>query len=122
MNKKEKAKQRKERLMPKGIPRYIRCYDNGGKSIDRYTVVYTGRYDQKRNGCMYVSMNSSPFHPQGFGQHGDSPTPIDYPTYSHLGKKIKFTDLPEDCQKLVVQDYKEIWNIVQLNEFHPIKQ
>ena len=49
---------------------------------------------------------ASPFHPQG-----ESPDQIDRPTYGHLGKKIKFSDLPEDCQTLVLQDYKEIWGL-----------
>lgn len=56
-------------------------------------------------------MSSQPFHPQGFGQHGESDSPIDRPTYGHLGKKIKFDDLPEDCQKLVLSDYVYLWNI-----------
>ena len=92
------------------VPRWIRCYDNGGKSFDRYTVVFTGNY-HGRNGCDYLAMSEHPFHPQGFGQHGWNQNVIDRPTYSHLGKKIKFEDLPEDCQKLVASDYKEIWGI-----------
>jgi len=100
---------REERLMPNGIPRWIRCYDMGEDYCwDRYTVVYTsvnGYYP-------YVGMGSNPFHPQGFGQHGEGPLgPIDRPKYSHLGKKIGFKSLPIDCQKLVIEDYKEIWNL-----------
>ena len=103
---------RKERLLPGGVPRYIRCYDNGGETWDRYTVVFTGRYRQKTNGeFWYVGMSSNPFHPQGFGQHGGSPTQIDWPTYGHLGKKIKFENLPENCQKLVKSDYLDLWDI-----------
>ena len=101
---------RREQFMPNGIPRKIRCYDNGGKTYDQYTVVYTGNY-QGRNGCDYVGMSENPFHPQGFGQHGWDSNVIDYPKYSHLGKKIRFEDLPENCQLLVVDDYKEIWDI-----------
>jgi hypothetical protein len=99
---------RSERLMPGGVPRYVRCYDNKGASIDRYTVVFTGRYGY----FMYLAMNARPFDPQGFGQHGESQgEPIDRPTYGHLGTKIKFADLPEDCQKLVISDYKGIWSL-----------
>jgi hypothetical protein len=98
------------------LPKYVRCYDNGGESIDRYTVVYT----QQRNGySVGVGMSGAPFHPQGFGQHfeyensrrGNGQYTVDSPKYSHLGKKIKFTDLPEDCQRLVLQDYAELWNL-----------
>ena len=108
MTKKEQA--RRERLLPEGKPRYIRCYDNGGETLDRYTVVYTGRY-RGDGWFQYISMNSSPFHPQGIGQHGEHPTQIDRPSYGHLGKKITFDDLPEDCQKLVMQDYNAIWGL-----------
>lgn len=101
---------------PGGEPVYVRCYDNGGRSFDRYTVVYSGRYRKvvrgyARDEFQYVGMSECPFNPQGFGQHGSSPQLIDRPTYGHLGKKIKFSDLPADCQRLVLQDYKEIWNI-----------
>ena len=101
---------REEQFMPDGIPRKIRCYDNGGRSCDRYTVVFTGNY-KHREGCAYIRMSEDPYHPQGFGQHGFSQDVIDYPKYSHLGKKIEFTNLPPNCQDLVIGDYKEIWGI-----------
>jgi len=30
---------------------------------------------------------------------------------NHLGKRIPFSELPPDCQRLVMQDYREIWNL-----------
>jgi len=115
--KEQKHKERAERLVPNGVPRYIRCYDNGGAdakngSFDRYTVVFTGRYTHKTNGAFwYVGMSGNPFHPQGFGQHGETNhQPCDRPSYGHLGKKIKFEDLPKDCQKLVMDDYLYLWD------------
>jgi hypothetical protein len=112
----EAHKQRLERIMPGGKPRYIRVYDNGGPdreggSIDRYTVVFTGNYPGRGGLCRYVGMSGAPFHPQGFGQHGESETIIDRPTYGHLGKKITFADLPEDCQRLVISDYRYYWEL-----------
>lgn len=102
---------RKERFMPDGIPRKIRCYDlDDGKCFDRYTVVFTGNYEG-REGCDYLGMSEHPFHPQGFGQHSESLDIIDRPKYSHLGKKIAFEDLPPDCQRAVIDDYKDIWRI-----------
>lgn len=101
-----------QKLMPNGIPRYIRCYDNRSRSTDRYTVCFTGRYGHKTAGeFYYLAMNASPFHPQGFGQHSSSKAPIDKPTYSHLGKRIAFRDLPEDCRKPVLSDYKNLWDL-----------
>lgn len=101
-----------------GTPKYIRCYDNGGKTADRFTVVFTrtgqtgsNRQVKQNSGHLYVSMSAMPYHPQGFCQHGESQhNPIDYPTYSHLGKKIKFDDLPLDCKELVRDNYKSIWS------------
>lgn len=107
------------RLMPNGIPRYVRCYDNGGETFDRYTVVFTGNYRgpfkdfehrYERLGSLHVSM-SPQFCEPSVCIHDESDFPIDRPTYGHLGKKIAFTQLPHDCQKLVLDDYKEIWSI-----------
>jgi hypothetical protein len=88
----------------------VRCYDNGGDdakngTFDRYTVVFTGRYRQDSNrDQLYVSMSAHPFHPMGFGQHCSSAKDIDRPSYRHLGKKVSFDSLPEDCQRLVMTD------------------
>jgi len=75
----------------------IRCYDNDGSTCDRYTVVYMDQPEQN-NTFAAVGMNSEPFHPQGFGQHCNAMVG------KHLGKRIPFKTLPEDCQKLVMQD------------------
>jgi len=108
-----KSIKKMNRLMPDLNPKYIRCYDNGGRSFDRYTVVYTGRY--KKTGRFwfdYVSMSANPYSPLGFGQHGQSEfQPVDRPKYSHLGRKIKFNDLTADCRDLVINDYMELWNL-----------
>jgi hypothetical protein len=37
-------------------------------------------------------------HPQGFGQHGRGLIG------KHNGKRIKFEELPPDCQRLVMRD------------------
>jgi hypothetical protein len=118
MNKIERASRL---LLSDGSPKYVRCYDNTGETIDRYTVVFTGRYTHKTNDEFWnLSMSGAPFHPQGFGQHGFGDRPIDRPTYSHLGRKIAFTSLPEDCQKLVLQDYLYLWDIRM--DYIPTKQ
>lgn len=76
----------------------IRCYDNGGKTYDRYTVVYMDEPLEASGLFFSVGMSEDPFHPQGFGQYGPA-KPGRY-----LGKRIEFEDLPEDCQKLVERD------------------
>ncbi len=87
-------------------------------SIDRFTVCYT----RKQGGGQYVAMNCAPFHPQGFGQHGEGSNgrSVDVNKWgfapaigrkNHLGRRIAFADLPPDCQRLVLSDYKAIWGI-----------
>jgi len=90
---------RADRLLPNGIPRYVRCYDLP-EYAERYTIVFTGKYRKNfYQDFIHLGMSAHPFHPWGIAQHGGSQTQIDRPTYSHLGKPIKFTDLPDDCQR-----------------------
>ncbi len=115
-----KQNQRAARLMPNGIPRWIRIYDNDGESLDRYTVVFTGRYPKT---CfVHICMNGNPYHPaQGICQHGESEfSALDTPNGKwppaigrkcYLGRRIEWEDLPEDCQKVVKHDYNELWSL-----------
>lgn len=121
-----KQKERASRILPNGKPRYIRCYDNGGETIDRYTCVFTGNYnnigkgrksDRRYDEFIYLGMSGAPFHPQGFGQHGSSVTQIDRPKYSHLGKKVQYDDLPSDVQLCIMQTYLDIWNFIDEDGF-----
>ena len=114
-----KRADRKTRLLPGGVPKYVRCYDSGG-SGDRYTVVFTGRWRKRGDNssrCQYIGMSAAPFHPQGIGQHGESDQMVDVNKWgfapmigrkNHLGTRIAFSALPADCQKLVMRDYKEL--------------
>lgn len=114
---------RRRKLLPGGKePRWIRCYDNGGESADRYTVVFTGRVPGKSPGWFfYLAMSGAPFHPQGVGLHCESQHyPVDAPDGKwppplgrkcHLGKRISFFDLPADCKRLVYDDYFDYWDI-----------
>ena len=124
------AGRRWAQLMPDMAPRWVRAYDNGGRdaggSIDQYTVVFTGRAAaDKPQGCPnqwpYLAMNAAPFHPQGFGQHGHSnhqPCDVNKQGWApavgrknHLGTRINFADLPDDCRRLVIGNYMEIWKL-----------
>ncbi len=126
MNK--KIEKRLNTLLPGGVPKYVRCYDNGGKTADRYIAVYTGNYrirglkrgERVNTNYLHVCMSEYPFHPQGVGLHGESPSQIDTNSFgfapmigkrNHLGRRIAFTDLPPDCQRLVLSDYREIWGL-----------
>ena len=117
-----KSKQEREsRLMPRGVPRWIRCYDNGGESADRFTVCFTGRAGTQDGEACYRAMSESPFHPQGVGMWLSNPLRhCDVNGWgfapamgrkNHLGTRIPFRKLPPDCRKLVIRDYKEIWRL-----------
>jgi hypothetical protein len=75
----------------------VKCYDDGPEVFDRYTVVFTNHKEQP-NVYECLCMSSSPFWPQGFCQHTVC---IVGP---HLGKRIRFADLPPDCQTAVRRD------------------
>ena len=105
-----KKSERLENLMPNGIPKHIRIFGNGGKTFDRYTVVYTHADKFGLKGyTVGVGMSENPFHPQGFGQHFEYKK-SEYDGKSG-GKKIAFQDLPKNCRKLVIEDYKAYWKL-----------
>ena len=127
----KKQQKRFESLLPNGIPKYVRCYDNGGRSFDRYTVCYTSKTATERVPSYsphypYVAMSEHPFNPQGFGQHCSVPNHhCDVNKHgfapaigrkNHLGLRIPFNQLPKDCQKLVLTDYLEIWGLEKISE------
>jgi hypothetical protein len=77
----------------------VRAYDNGGKTFDRYTVVYLDE-PERNGGFACVGMSAYPFHPQGFGQHSSAMPG------KHLGKRVAVASLPIDCVRLVRLDTK----------------
>lgn len=96
-----------------GFPKKVRCYDNGGESFDRFTICFFGNYRETTGGEYYaLGASFHPQHPQGFGQHLTSDQPYDRPKSAHLGKKIRFSELPTDVQKWVLQDYAEFWGFM----------
>ena len=86
--------------------RLISVWDDGDSVADRYTVVFLA--EETRGQVPYLAMSANPFHPQGFGQHGEMQ--IDAVAYRGRGgcfkKRIKFADLPADCQRAVVNDLR----------------
>lgn len=121
------AGRRWDRLMPGMEPKWVRCYDNGGRSFDRYTVVFSGKAAREDGGpgrpnqYPYLGMSEHPYHPQGFGQRGCSDNsacdtlggvwPPAIGRKNHLGTRINFAELPKDCQRVVIDDYLAIWKL-----------
>lgn len=113
--------ERQNRLLPAGIPKWVRCYDNK-ISADRYTVVFTGNCEPV-GWYLVLAMSKHPSEPQGVGmfleyRHGElregnkqGQWPPAIGRKGNLGTRIPFEDLPPDCKKLVVSDYKEIWGL-----------
>ena len=82
----------------------LRVYDNGGRSFDRYTILpprWAGNDYRENAPGSWIAIASSerPFSPQGFGQHCRAVAG------SHLGKRIKWSDLPADVQRFARQSF-----------------
>lgn len=92
----------KNTIMVDGKHKVCRIFDLGpGGAFDRYTVAFKG-YRANDYGMVYPYLASSdnPFHPQGFGQHGESK---EFLTGKHLGKRVSFEYLPEQVQQFILQ-------------------
>ncbi|UUZ75484.1 hypothetical protein LP414_27600 [Polaromonas sp. P1(28)-13] len=82
-------------------PEYIlACYDNKGKTCDRYTVYFGGSlYDPEMGRTVaYLGMSDAPTHPQGFSQWSDAPAYI----RPHSSEKVRWLDLPEHIRSHVI--------------------
>lgn len=77
----------------------IRIYDNGGETLDRFTVIYT---DEPEGLGMFSAraMSENPY--TGFGQMCTASIG------KHLGNRIAFDDLPEPCKRVMIQDKGEL--------------
>lgn len=95
----------------------LRCYDNEGRSFDRYTIIPPRWANEYRNSSENgwragagenryafdgIASSVDPFHPQGFGMHvsGIMPGP-------HLGRRVRWDDLPADVQRFARQSFPE---------------
>lgn len=95
---------------PATMKRYgtvLRCYDNGGKTVDRYTIIPPKWANEYRNSVENgyapgyanryefdgIASSKDPYFALGFGQTVNHVLPG-----PHLGKRIKWDDLPWDVQ------------------------
>jgi hypothetical protein len=102
----QKRYRRSRASYPQGV---IGVYDSGpNHGDDRYTVVYEPYTFWGETWFGYVAMSADPFHPQGFGQHGESERRL---THETCGRTISFEDLSDDCQRLVMHDLSESENV-----------
>jgi len=74
----------------------VGIYDNGGRSVDRYTVVASDRQGAL-NVCL--SMSAQPDRADGFSQWGE----CDLSTVERTGKRVDFYSLPDRVQKHITK-------------------
>ena len=75
------------------------CFDNGGKTADRYTVALI--LDGADN-ASYLGMSSDPTSPQGFSQWGEfAGVELTNYRYHYRRHRVRWLDLPDHIRKHV---------------------
>ena len=75
-------------------------------TAERYTVVFTGFFADKKPGeYLYLSMSEDSLAP------GGSALGRGRPPYERMEREVSFEDLPEDCRRLVLDTYKDLWGL-----------
>lgn len=83
---------------------YLRIWDDGGKSFDRYTILpprWAKNYRERSRLWNGIGASENPFHPQGFGQW------ITALPGKHLGTRITWNTLPEEVKEYARQSFPE---------------
>lgn len=90
-----------------GAPGYIMdCFDNRGRTTDRYSVILGGEFLNRQGGHVRLSvldMSGAPTHPQGvsmWSEH-DARDLADYRVRQHR-YRVRWADLPENIRKHVM--------------------
>jgi hypothetical protein len=76
-------------------------------TAERYTAVFTGLFSTKKPGeYHHLTMDGNP---TGMGDSGTLRR--GRPPREHLRREIPFRDLPEECRWLVLDVYRELWDL-----------
>jgi hypothetical protein len=76
-------------------------------TAERYTAVFTGALTEKKPGeYLYLTMSTDPLGPRG-----SHTLCRGRPPYEDFGHESPFEDLPEDCQRLVLDAYRKLWDL-----------
>ena len=75
-------------------------------TAERYTAVFTGLFDPKEPGeYPYLVMGGdAPWNGGNALRRGRPP-------YGRMGREIRFEGLPEECRRLVLDAYRELWGL-----------
>lgn len=100
---------RSDNLMPFGVPKWIRCYDNFDRATNRYKICFT----RKRVGGKFTRLDDYDYalvtHTK---DHTDLKVKgIDWYKGTSLGQRVPFDYLPRCVQSNVVYHYKKIWEL-----------
>lgn len=81
-------------------PEYVLdCFDNKGKTFDRYTVLFGGSLwapDMGRK-VQCLNMSSAPSNPQEVSMWGEAD-----PSLRHAHQRVRWLDLPENIRAHVI--------------------
>ena len=76
-------------------------------TAERYTAVITGALAENKPGeYLYLAMSEVSYEPDG-----SSTLRRGRPPYESLGREISFHDFPEDCRRLILKNYRRLWNL-----------
>lgn len=76
-------------------------------TTERYTAILTGALIGKKPGeYFYLTMSEDPD-----GSEGSSTLHRGRPPYERLGCEISFGGLPKSCQRLILDNYRRLWNL-----------
>lgn len=95
---------------PSGV---LAIYDNGGKTLDRYTVYYKPEAGaQPYDGTLWIdyrAMSEDPTAPQGFGIYGQDPAHQVAAYRSSIYRdSAKWSELPEAVKECVRRDCADL--------------
>lgn len=89
-----------------GAPEYVLdCFDNGGKTADRYTVYFGGSLLEpvllKERKVFFLGMSLHPSHPQGISEWGEIGA-----SFRPSQHRVRWLDLPEHVRQHVMNRAK----------------
>lgn len=87
------------------------CFDNGGATVDRYTLIYSDTQERQGRFFWYVGSSPNPCAPLGFWEHGEiravNTIIRGRVSFRHLGKRVPFDSLPQAVQDTYRRSYNE---------------
>ena len=118
MNRQYRPRRAGKRWLEGAPPEVLDVFDNGGKTADRYTVVFGGpmlilpdNADDANMGNVhvpYLGMGENPSHPQGVGMWGELRAyEVAVYRYKHGRERIRWADLPDAVKECVIRSIAE---------------